>query len=149
MAELKRLYADGLSYTEIGKEVDRKRNAVASKIRRLKLPTRSGLPRTPPAEYSYRPHKPKPKQPKRKRYTYPENTSPLIRFLFDELNRQDMSVMELGVISGVSHVTIYLWRTKSNATIQNLEACFNVLGFTMLPVPFEVYEGVNVRPIPG
>ena len=62
----------------------------------------------------------------------PEKAHPLVRFLYDECNRQQVSIRSVSEQSGVSESIINLWRTQGEPRLSNIEACLNVLGFTIL-----------------
>ena len=56
---------------------------------------------------------------------------PIIRFFFNELNAQKIPVTALAERSGVHWNTIANWKKGVNASVLNLEACLNVLGFRL------------------
>lgn len=58
----------------------------------------------------------------------------VIRRLFQLLEASDLSVFELSIESGVGEATIRAWRHGQNPRFDLLEACFNVLGRTLVDV---------------
>lgn len=61
----------------------------------------------------------------------PQQAHPLVKRLFTEMNRQQLGVLDLAERSGVNKNTLKDWRTRTMPTIDNLEACLNVLGLEM------------------
>lgn len=70
-------------------------------------------------------------------HTIPEKAHPLVKLLFAELNKHDMSVAKLAEKVGITSQTVILWRTATMPRTDILEACFNALGLTLAPVPME------------
>lgn len=62
----------------------------------------------------------------------PQKAHPLVRALFEEMNRQQLGVLDLAERSGVNKNTLRDWRTRTVPTIDNIEACFSVLGFRIV-----------------
>lgn len=62
----------------------------------------------------------------------PRNAHPLVRTLFEEMNRQQLGVLDLAERSGVNKNTLRDWRTRTIPTVDNIEACFSVLGFRIV-----------------
>ena len=58
----------------------------------------------------------------------PEKAHPLVRLLFQEMNRQHIGVLDMSDRSGINKNTLQDWRTRTVPTVDNLEACFTVLG---------------------
>ena len=56
---------------------------------------------------------------------------PAVRFVFEEMNRQRCGFADMRDRSGVCKETIRSWRTRNGAQVQNVEACLNVLGYTL------------------
>lgn len=56
---------------------------------------------------------------------------PLVRRLFEEMNAQRIGVLDMSERSGVNRNTLRDWRGRTVPTIDNIEACFNVLGLTL------------------
>lgn len=61
----------------------------------------------------------------------PQHTHPLVRKLFEEMNRQQIGPIDMSDRSGINKNTFKDWRTRTAPTIDNLDACFNVLGFEL------------------
>lgn len=69
------------------------------------------------------------------RVTIPEKAHPLVKHLFLEMRNQRLGVMDMADRSGVSAGSLVNWRTRMTPKgIPSLEACFNVLGYTLKPV---------------
>ncbi len=66
------------------------------------------------------------------RLSIPQTAQPLVRQLFEEMNRQQCGVVEMSERSGVNKNTLKDWRTRTVPRIADLEACFNVLGFDIV-----------------
>lgn len=54
-----------------------------------------------------------------------------VKFLFEEMNRQQISAADLSDRGGPHNKTIQRWRLDRDPTISNLEAALNVLGFEL------------------
>lgn len=136
--ELQRLYKHGYAYSKIADELGPgfSRNSVAGKVKQLNLPTRSGKQRfvSPIVRNKtiYKPVKPEDRKPTT---TVPKGGHPLVRLMYAEIIRQRRKVIDVGIEAGVSHLTMSDWRRHSTPSLPNLEACFNVLGLTLFPVP--------------
>lgn len=65
----------------------------------------------------------------------PDKAHPLVRRLFEEMNRQQLGVLDLAERAGVNKNTLRDWRTRTVPTIDNLEACLNVLGLELTTRP--------------
>lgn len=63
-----------------------------------------------------------------RRLTIPPHAHPLVRKLFEEMNREQIGVLDMAERSGVSKNTLKDWRTRTVPTVDNLDACYNVLG---------------------
>lgn len=61
----------------------------------------------------------------------PESTHPVVRRLFEEMNYQQIGLLDMAERSGINKNTLKDWRTRTTPTIDNIEACFNVLGLTL------------------
>lgn len=57
----------------------------------------------------------------------PVNVHPLVRRLFEEMNREQIGILDMAKRSGVSPNTLNDWKRRSNPQIQNLDACYAVL----------------------
>lgn len=65
----------------------------------------------------------------------PPNAHPMVRWLFTEIARQQLTYDELSRVAGVAENTISNWRRYRNPTLTNFEACANALGFDIVVVP--------------
>ena len=70
----------------------------------------------------------------RGRIPIPAGCHPLVRMLIAECNTQGTTISEIAERSGVSRGTITGWRYTSTPSLENLIACFNVLGFDLVAV---------------
>lgn len=61
----------------------------------------------------------------------PVNVHPLVRRLFEEMNREQIGILDMAKRSGVNKNTLTDWKARSNPQIQNLDACFAVLGMEL------------------
>ena len=59
---------------------------------------------------------------------------PLVGRLVREMMRVGMSENEMSKQAGVSREALTGWRLRTNPKITDLEACYNVLGYTLEPV---------------
>lgn len=66
-----------------------------------------------------------------RRLTVPAHAHPLVRRLFEEMNRQQIGVLDMSERSGINANTLKDWRTRSTPTVDNLEACLGVLGLKL------------------
>lgn len=64
-------------------------------------------------------------------YKVPAKGHPFVRRLFEELNRQQVSIRDLSEKSGVAVVSIRQWRTAFSPRLTNIEACLRVLGLNL------------------
>lgn len=132
---LKRLYREGATYTEIAVALQPHhpgvtREAIGGKAKRLKLRTRSGKERiTNPRSHR------KPRGKSRVVHHIPAHTPPTVRFLFEEMVRQQKTQLEVATDAGLKYSTLGLWKRRTAPRLQDIEACFNVLGLTLQPVP--------------
>ena len=68
-------------------------------------------------------------------HKYADNAHPLVKALCDEMNRQRVPANMVATRAGVTANAISKWkRNKRIFDINSIEACFNVLGFTLKPV---------------
>lgn len=51
-----------------------------------------------------------------------------MRRLFVEMNKQQIGLLDMADRSGVNKNTIHDWKTRSMPNLQNIEACYSVLG---------------------
>ena len=70
-----------------------------------------------------------------RRLTMPTKAHPLVKRMFEEMARQQIGVLDLSERAGVNPNTLRDWRTRTMPTIDNLEACLNVLGLEMATRP--------------
>ena len=61
----------------------------------------------------------------------PSNPSPLIARLVELMNSAGIGCQDLCQAAGVSASSIHAWRTRSNPTVNNLEAVLNALGYEL------------------
>lgn len=66
-----------------------------------------------------------------RRLTVPDRAHPLVRRMFEEMNRQQLGMVDLAERSGVNKNTIKDWKDRSVPHVHNLVACFNVLGLEL------------------
>lgn len=63
-------------------------------------------------------------------------TDPRVRFLFTGARRRKITNIELGQQSGVTSSTLGKWaRGERGMQLNTVEACFNVIGYTLVPMP--------------
>ncbi len=68
-----------------------------------------------------------------------KKTEPQIMWMFEEMTRQQVGLYDMSDRSGVSYNTINNWaRGVSSAEVRNLEACYNVLGFSLMAVALDI-----------
>ena len=72
-----------------------------------------------------------------RKVSIPERCHPLVRILFDEMQKQRLGVVDMAKKSGVNKNTLKDWRIRTTPRIADLEACFNVLGLKLIPVSCE------------
>lgn len=63
-----------------------------------------------------------------KRLSIPQKAHPLVRSLFETMNKEQLGLKDLAERVGLSVNTIKCWRVKNNPRIGDLQACFNALG---------------------
>lgn len=66
-----------------------------------------------------------------RRLSVPQASHPLVRSLFAEMNHQQIGVLDMADRSGVNKNTLRDWRTRTIPTVDNLDACFTVLGLKL------------------
>lgn len=123
---LLRVY-DELTYKEIANRLNISIGSVAGYARRMKL--------AKPRVYGQ-----KKKVRQERRVKDAPNGHPLVRMLIAEMNRQNKRVNALCAEAGISPGTFAHWRNKHNPELPAIEACFNVLGLTLRPVPMNEVE---------
>lgn len=62
----------------------------------------------------------------------PSRCHPLVRRLFTEMHAQRVGVLDMAERAGLSPSTLRHWRTYHTPRVDDLEACFNVLGMTLV-----------------
>lgn len=67
-----------------------------------------------------------------RRLSVPKHAHPLVRTLFEEMNEQQIGVIDIAERSGVNKNTITGWRKRASPDLVNIEACFNVLGQSLV-----------------
>lgn len=67
----------------------------------------------------------------------PETGDPRVKFLFNEIVRRQISILEVASAVGMDVRSIYRWREGHNPRLDLLEACLNTLGHTLKVVPLE------------
>lgn len=65
------------------------------------------------------------------------NPHPICQFLFHEMEKQGVSKSAMHGLSGVHRRTIRRWQTRGGPQLDNIEACLNVVGYTLKPVPMK------------
>lgn len=58
----------------------------------------------------------------------PAHTHPVVRRLFEEMNRQQIGICDMAERAGVNKNTLCDWKHRNNPRIADLDACFHVLG---------------------
>lgn len=66
-----------------------------------------------------------------RRLTVPVRAHPLVRKLFEEMNRQQIGMLDPAERSGINKNTINDWKNRSVPQVHNLAACFTVLGLEL------------------
>ena len=64
----------------------------------------------------------------------PKGAHPLVRRLYEEMEFQQFGVTDTAERAGVARETVKGWRKNHCPRIAEIEACFNVLGYTLQPV---------------
>lgn len=62
------------------------------------------------------------------------NGNPVVRFLFEEMHKQQICQMDLSERVGLHRDTLRNWRTRYTPRVNDLEAALNVLGYTLKAV---------------
>ena len=62
----------------------------------------------------------------------PLKAHPFVRKMFVEMNKQYISLVEMGEKSGVHRHTLKNWRVRSQPRLADIEACYNVLGMKLV-----------------
>lgn len=118
-----RMRKEGVSYGKIAKALGISKGAVAGIVMRSNL--------TQPV------HPSKGKQVPDYFRTIKEakHAHPLVRRLVAEMNARRMPIYDMCDQAGVSTTAFTNWRRKHTPQLQSLEACYNVLGLTLEPIP--------------
>lgn len=67
----------------------------------------------------------------------PEGCHPLVRRLFEEMNRQQIGLLDLAERSGVNKNTLCGWKKRSVPNLINIDSCYNVLGLRLTTAHLE------------
>jgi hypothetical protein len=59
------------------------------------------------------------------------NNQPAVRFLFEEIDRQQVRMKHLSERTGITATAMAKWRTHHSPNIDNIEAALNALGYTL------------------
>jgi DNA-binding phage protein len=68
----------------------------------------------------------------------PTNCNPLVKWLCEEINRQDRSLGEVALKAGLGRNTISEWRTRGRPSLPAFEAVANALGYEIEVRPMAV-----------
>lgn len=60
----------------------------------------------------------------------PTHVAPIIRFIFEEMNRQQIGMGDMAERAGFHRNTLGRWRERHKPDLADLEAALNVLGYT-------------------
>lgn len=77
----------------------------------------------------------------------PTHAHPLVVRLYAEAVRRGVTIERLAILSGVPSSTIEGWRYRHNPSVQLLVACFNAIGFDLVPrerIP-ETHRAVGIQ----
>lgn len=75
-----------------------------------------------------------------RKLSIPQRAHPLIRRLYEEMSHQQFGVTDTAERAGVARETIKGWRKSHCPRIGELEACFNVLGYTLKPTKMKEHD---------
>lgn len=59
------------------------------------------------------------------------NNNPLVRFMFEEMYKQQVHECDLSESVGFHRDTLRKWRTRHQPRVVDLEACLNYLGYRL------------------
>lgn len=80
-------------------------------------------------------------------YRCHQSTHPLVKLIYRVMKMEQLTLLDIEERSGVNRNTVRSWKSKRNASIQNMEAVLNVMGYSLTAKPMEVdYLGRNVLP---
>lgn len=65
----------------------------------------------------------------------PRRAHPTVRFLFRQIAFQQTTLLDVAERSGIDRATISSWRYTRSPNLANIEACLQVLGYELKPVP--------------
>jgi hypothetical protein len=65
------------------------------------------------------------------KFKIPKHVDPVLRFLFEEMHRQQCTDQDLSTRTGIHVRSFYHWRATSQPTVGNLQACLNALGYEL------------------
>lgn len=68
------------------------------------------------------------------RLSIPRLAHPLVRRLYELMNEEQIGVHDLAERSGISVGSLVNWRRRFIPRVDLLEACYNVLGYTLKPI---------------
>ena len=71
------------------------------------------------------------------RVSVPDRAHPVVKKLFQEMQDQQISVLDMADKSGINKNTLKDWRTRTTPRIADIEACFGVLGMKLIVVTEE------------
>lgn len=60
--------------------------------------------------------------------------NPICAFLFQKMEKQGMSINHVARVAGVNNRAIQRWKTRNSPQLTSIEACLNVVGYTLKPV---------------
>ena len=64
--------------------------------------------------------------------------NPICAFLFQKMEKQDMSISHMARVAGVSRRALHSWKNENSPQLTSIEACLNVVGYTLKPVLMEI-----------
>lgn len=66
-----------------------------------------------------------------RRLKIPTNTHPLVIQLFEKMNQEQIGLIEMAERSGINKNTINDWKHRCMPRLDNIDACYNVLGLKL------------------
>lgn len=66
-----------------------------------------------------------------RKLTIPTQAHPLVRLLFDKMNYERIGLTDVAERAGIARETFKGWRSKHCPKVDDIEACFNVLGYSL------------------
>lgn len=70
-------------------------------------------------------------------FVVPIHCHPAVRFMYQQLNEQKLTLSDLQNISGVGRTTFTNWRKVQSPKLTDMEAVLNSLGFKLAIIPME------------